>query len=174
LGVRAEAGFAKQRIQVYLIGLRIYTGPLPVGRRKDPKASPSQSGGSRREKRKMKGGLLQLLHTARTPHKRALLCRISRWLFFRARLEGRFGFDDPYATLQVEGALTLARTWVPTLGQNVTFDYVEPAFEGRLSVSLMIWLPRIAAGMIAFLFRREGRAMLRHYLARPKPTRRAA
>jgi len=51
----------------------------------------------------------------------------------------------------------------------VVLDYIDPACEGRLNLSMMVWLPRIELGITAFLLSRQGRDMVRYYWARPKP-----
>lgn len=175
LGGLVTASFEQQQVGFYFLGLRLKSwsfGELKKKREKKPKAQKKDK--KKHKKKKMFSDSGEWGHMMRMPNKRHALKRIYGWLFMNGTLEGRFGFDDPYTTGQIALVLTLVRTVFPSIGRQVELDYLEPACEGRLDMSMMIWLPRIEVGIIAFLLSRQGRDMLRHYLDRPKAARTAA
>ncbi len=170
LGVMVSASFEQQQLAFYFMGLRIKAwsfGELKQKRDKKPKKKKKPK--DKKKKKKKPSDPSRSLHLMRMPHKGHALKQVSRWFFISATLQGRFGFDDPYTTGQLAMALNLVRTVFPAIGRRVELDYVEPACVGHLKLSMMVWLPRIYVGIIVFLLSRPGRAMVRHYMARPKP-----
>jgi hypothetical protein len=171
LGVMVSASFEQQQVAFYFLGLQLKSwsfGELKEKREKKREKKPKV------KKKKKPGDSARRRHQMHMPHKGHALKQLSRWLFLSASLQGRFGFDDPYDTGQLAMGLTLIRTAFPSIGRKVALDYVEPVCEGRLDLSMMVWLPRIEVGIIIFLLSRQGRAMVRHYRARPKPAQSAA
>ena len=174
-GVVVDASLDAQTASVYVLGLRVKQMPLSRFRKKKKLSKEKEldalmgEAKATKEKKRKRNGRARSVHMMKMPHKAAALKAIPKWLFMRGELAGRLGFDDPYTTWQVAMALSMVRTMLPSFGEDVVIDYLEPAFEGRMKVSFTVWIPRILIGAIRFLLSRQGRAMARHFLSRPKP-----
>ncbi len=168
LGLMVSVSLEQQRLAFYFLGLRFKSwsfGELKEKRSQKPKEKEKKKKEKKERKPREPG---ERLHLVRTPHTGYALKLLGRWLYLRAALDGRFGFDDPCTTGQLATALSWVQMAFPSVGRQVTFDYLEPVCEGRLKLSMMVWLPRIEIGLIGFLLSRQGRTMVRHYRARPK------
>ena len=169
LGLSAEVSFEQLRYQFYLLGIPVKSGPLIGSKKEKAEKKEEKREKKAKPKEKKSKSAAQIVYLARMPHVGHLLGRLPRWLFLRGVMQGRLGFSDPYTTGQVAAFIGLARCFFPDFAKEVELDFQETAFEGRVRVSITIWLPRIAAGLIGYALSRRGRAMIRHYMARPKP-----
>lgn len=176
LGVMVTASLNEQRLMLCILGIRVASWSFKELARKEGGAEDADDvertktrSRKRSAKRKRKQHPAESLYLMRMPYKGFALKRVAKWLYLRGSIQGRFGFDDPFLTSQVAALLALIQIAAPDLGRDVELDYVTPCFEGRMRLSMAVWLPRIEVGIIAFLLSRRGRAMVRYYWSRPKP-----
>ena len=163
LGVRAIVSPAAQQVRFYFLGVQLFSRSFSELKRSAATSGRRVNSSAKEKSKRKRIGATRGLTLLQVPYKKLMLRKLMQWLFFRASLRGRIGLDDPFETGQLEAAVCLIQAVLPSFGRDVAFDYTTPVLEGRLRLSMTIWLPRIVLGCIGFLLRPEGRAVLRYY-----------
>jgi hypothetical protein len=167
LGLGMDVSLEQQGYRIFLLGLAVKSGSLGAFAQSKKKQRSKKRPKKEKKKKQPPKTVAQATHYLRMPHLLHLFGRVPRWLYLKGSMSGRIGSGDPALTGQMAVLIVMIQSIFPGFAKRVELDFDSAEIEGQFRLSLTVWIPRIVIGALIYLVSWRGRAMVRHYFARP-------